>query len=67
MKYLFYFYGVNSPYPHTGRFSSDKAAKIAFKATCRRCGVEPRGYIDKYVSSVVDSRLTTDIVRVIEY
>ena len=65
MKYYFFLYGINTPYPYYKECKSDRGAKLAFRAAMRKHNATG-GYVTKRVSKMSDNGLTSDKITILE-
>ena len=64
MKYYFFLYGIDAPYPYYKECKNDRGAKIAFRAAMKKYSAAG-GYVNKTSSRVVDNVLRTQLTVVL--
>lgn len=65
MKYYFFLYGENTPYPYYKQCKNDRGAKLAFRAAMRKHNATG-GYVTKRVSKMSGNGLTSDKITILE-
>ena len=64
MKYYFFLYGENTPYPYYKQCKNDRGAKLAFRAAMRKHNASG-GYVTKTSSRVEDNVLRTKLIVIL--